>query len=106
MRAAFGSGGSNPSEGLTTESPELVASVREFVGDDNLEVEILATDPWTVRESVAEEYSKAGFDADILGDAAHRHPPTYGLGSNTFIQDAYNLALKTAFVLIHLSLRF
>ncbi|KAK7702411.1 hypothetical protein SLS64_009703 [Diaporthe eres] len=79
--------------------PELVACVREFVGDDNLEVEILAIDPWAVRESVAEHYAKAGSDAYILGDAAHRHPPTYGLGSNTCIQDAYNLVWKTAFVL-------
>lgn len=97
--AAFGPGGSNPFEGLSTDSPKLIACVREFVGDDKLEVEILAMDPWTVRESVAEAYSKAGSDAYILGDAAHRHPPTYGLGSNTCIQDSYNLAWKTAFVL-------
>ena len=96
--AAFGPGGSNPFEGLTTDSPELVACVREFVGDDTVEVEILAIDPWTVRESVADEYSKTGLDAYILGDAAHRHPPAYGLGSNTCVQDAYNLAWKTAFV--------
>lgn len=99
VMAAFGPGGRNPFEGLTTDSPELVDCVREFVGDDELEVEILALDPWTVRESVAETYSKPGYDAYILGDAAHRHPPTYGLGSNTCIQDAYNLAWKTAFVL-------
>lgn len=98
VMAAFGPGGSNPFEGLTTESPGLVACVREFVGDDDLEVEILAIDPWTVRESVADSYSKAGLDAYILGDAAHRHPPAYGLGSNTCVQDAYNLAWKTAFV--------
>jgi hypothetical protein len=96
--AAFGPGGSNPFEGLTTDSPELVACVREFVGDDTVEVEILAIDPWTVRESVADEYSKTGLDVYILGDAAHRHPPAYGLGSNTCVQDAYNLAWKTAFV--------
>lgn len=28
----------------------------------------------------------------------HRHPPFNGLGSNTCIQDAYNLAWKIAFV--------
>ncbi|KAH8773575.1 FAD binding domain-containing protein [Diaporthe sp. PMI_573] len=98
VMAAFGPGGSNPFEGLTTDSPELVACVREFVGDDTVEVEILAIDPWTVRESVADEYSKTGLDVYILGDAAHRHPPAYGLGSNTCVQDAYNLAWKTAFV--------
>jgi 2,4-dichlorophenol 6-monooxygenase len=34
----------------------------------------------------------------IMGDAAHRHPPSNGLGSNTSIQDAYNLAWKLAAV--------
>jgi 2,4-dichlorophenol 6-monooxygenase len=29
----------------------------------------------------------------------HRHPPSNGLGSNTSVQDAYNLAWKLAFVL-------
>jgi 2,4-dichlorophenol 6-monooxygenase len=34
-----------------------------------------------------------------MGDACHRHPPSNGLGSNTSIQDAYNLAWKLAYVL-------
>jgi 2,4-dichlorophenol 6-monooxygenase len=33
------------------------------------------------------------------GDAVHRHPPSNGLGSNTSIQDAWNLAWKIAYVL-------
>lgn len=33
-----------------------------------------------------------------LGDAVHRHPPFNGLGSNTCIQDAFNLAWKIAYV--------
>eukprot|EP00922_Rhytidocystis_sp_ex-Travisia-forbesii_P005982 GHVS01008685.1.p1 GENE.GHVS01008685.1~~GHVS01008685.1.p1 ORF type:complete len:827 (+),score=151.73 GHVS01008685.1:78-2558(+) len=35
----------------------------------------------------------------IAGDAAHVHPPTYGQGMNTGIQDAYNLGWKLACVL-------
>jgi 2,4-dichlorophenol 6-monooxygenase len=35
----------------------------------------------------------------LLGDAAHRHPPTGGLGLNSAIQDAYNLCWKLAAVL-------
>ena len=31
------------------------------------------------------------------GDATHRHPPSSGLGSNTCIQDAFNLAWKLAY---------
>lgn len=33
-----------------------------------------------------------------LGDAIHRHPPTLGLGSNTCIQDAFNLSWKIAMI--------
>ncbi len=33
-----------------------------------------------------------------MGDAVHRHPPSNGLGSNTSIQDAFNLAWKLAMV--------
>lgn len=33
-----------------------------------------------------------------LGDAVHRHPPFNGLGSNSCIQDAFNLAWKVAYV--------
>ena len=32
------------------------------------------------------------------GDAIHRHPPSSGLGLNTCIQDAHNLAWKLAYV--------
>jgi hypothetical protein len=38
------------------------------------------------------------FSSYCLGDAIHRHPPTLGLGSNTCIQDAFNLAWKIAMV--------
>lgn len=33
-----------------------------------------------------------------FGDSTHRHPPFNGLGSNTCIQDAFNLAWKIAYV--------
>jgi 2,4-dichlorophenol 6-monooxygenase len=35
----------------------------------------------------------------LLGDAAHRHPPTGGLGLNTAVHDTYNLCWKIAAVL-------
>jgi hypothetical protein len=83
---------------LTTKSQELADFVRYLVGDHSIDVEVLAIDPWTVRESVAESYSTTDRNVFILGDAAHRNPPTFGLGSNTSIQDAYNLAWKVAYV--------
>src|SRR5262249_23726692 len=35
----------------------------------------------------------------LVGDAAHRHPPTGGLGLNSAIQDAHNLCWKISAVL-------
>ena len=35
----------------------------------------------------------------LAGDAAHRHPPANGLGTNTSIQDSYNLCWKLREVL-------
>ena len=42
--------------------------------------------------------SNLPFPRFCLGDAVHRHPPFNGLGSNTCIQDAFNLAWKLAYV--------
>ncbi|KAH6857580.1 FAD binding domain-containing protein [Alternaria alternata] len=98
VMVAFGPGGTNPFEGFTAESPEIVDLVRELVGDATVHVKVLRIDPWTVREAIADQYSNADGNVFLLGDAAHRHPPTFGLGSNTCIQDAYNLAWKVAYV--------
>ncbi|KAF5865429.1 hypothetical protein ETB97_003687 [Aspergillus alliaceus] len=80
------------------ERPELVDAVRDLMGDDSVDIEILRVDSWAVHESVAEQYSLGGQNAFLLDDAAHLHPPAYGLGSNTCVQDAYNLAWKVAYV--------
>ncbi|KAI1814931.1 FAD binding domain-containing protein [Poronia punctata] len=83
---------------LTPESPELIELVHQIIGDDTVDVKVHRLDPWTVQESVALKYSVEGRNLWILGDAAHRHPPAHGNGSNTCLQDAYNLAWKVAFV--------
>lgn len=44
----FGEKGSNTFEGLTTQSPELVDCVRELIGDERVDIEILRVDPWTI----------------------------------------------------------
>ncbi|KAK6067261.1 2,4-dichlorophenol 6-monooxygenase [Seiridium cupressi] len=69
--------------------------VQEFIGDDT-PAEILNISKWFINEIVAEEYSRGNIFC--LGDAVHRHPPMNGLGSNTCIQDAFNLAWKIAYV--------
>ena len=82
---------------LTPQSPELIQFVKELIGDDTVDVGILRLDPWVIRDTVAGKFSSER-NVFLLGDAAHRHPPAYGLGSNTCIQDAYNLAWKVAYV--------
>ncbi len=71
--------------------------VRESIGDPSIEVKIKGISPWQINHVVAAHYRKGR--VFIAGDAAHRHPPTNGLGSNTSIQDSYNLAWKLALVL-------
>ncbi len=71
--------------------------VRESIGEPSIEVKIKAISPWQINHVVAAQYRKGR--VFLAGDAAHRHPPTNGLGSNTSIQDSYNLAWKLALVL-------
>ncbi|CAH0051948.1 unnamed protein product [Clonostachys solani] len=74
---------------------EFLGRVKQFIGDDT-PVEILNISRWYINETVAENYSVG--NVFCLGDAVHRHPPMNGLGSNTCIQDAFNLAWKIALV--------
>jgi 2,4-dichlorophenol 6-monooxygenase len=76
---------------------EAVSIVRNLVGDESLDVTVTSTSTWTVNEMYAGCYSKGR--VHCMGDAVHRHPPTNGLGSNTSIQDSYNLCWKLKFVL-------
>jgi 2,4-dichlorophenol 6-monooxygenase len=69
---------------------------RQLVGDPNLEIELISANTWTVNNMYATHMQKGR--VFIMGDAAHRHPPSNGLGSNTSIQDAFNLAWKLAAV--------
>ncbi|MEX5563220.1 FAD-dependent monooxygenase [Pseudophaeobacter sp. 1A16562] len=69
---------------------------RQLVGDPELEIELLSANTWTVNDTYATQMSRGR--VFIMGDAAHRHPPSNGLGSNTSIQDAFNLAWKLAAV--------
>jgi 2,4-dichlorophenol 6-monooxygenase len=78
-------------------SPEEVKRrVRLLVGDPELEIEINTTSVWHVNQAHAPVYSKGRVFCG--GDAVHRHPPSSGLGSNTCMQDAFNLAWKLAYV--------
>jgi 2,4-dichlorophenol 6-monooxygenase len=69
----------------------------DLIGDDTIPIEIQSVSTWTVNNLYAERNSSGR--VFCMGDAVHRHPPSNGLGSNTSIQDAFNLAWKLAMVL-------
>jgi 2,4-dichlorophenol 6-monooxygenase len=71
--------------------------VHDLVGDPTVPVRITSTSLWTVNHSYATEFSSGR--VFCAGDAVHRHPPSNGLGSNTSVQDSFNLAWKLAMVL-------
>lgn len=79
-------------------TPDFATGVaRQLVGDPKLEIELLSANTWTVNNRYATRTSNRR--VFCMGDAIHRHPPSNGLGSNTSIQDSFNLAWKLAMVL-------
>ncbi|MDP9188199.1 MAG: FAD-dependent monooxygenase [Actinomycetota bacterium] len=87
---------------IEDEPPELTEAeatkiAHNLIGDDTIPLEITSTSLWTNNRMWAGRYSEGR--VHCMGDACHRHPPSNGLGSNTSIQDAYNLTWKLALVL-------
>ena len=58
--------------------------------------EVLAVAPWHMSAQIAERYRDGRIF--LVGDAAHRFPPTGGLGLNTGVADVHNLVWKLAAV--------
>ncbi|WP_428339014.1 FAD-dependent monooxygenase [Mycobacterium sp.] len=75
----------------------MVPRVRELLKLPDLELEVHGINHWVLEGILADKYQVGR--AFIAGDAAHRHPPTTGLGLNTAFGDAHNLAWKLALVL-------
>jgi 2,4-dichlorophenol 6-monooxygenase len=76
---------------------EIEEQVRATIGAP-LPVKILEdVSVWSVNDAIASHYTVGR--VLCMGDAVHRHSPSNGLGSNTSVQDAFNLAWKLAFVL-------
>jgi 2,4-dichlorophenol 6-monooxygenase len=72
------------------------AGVRERLGIADLDLSVLRFMRWRIEAVLADRYREGR--VFIAGDAAHRHSPFGGLGLNTGIQDAHNLAWKLAAV--------
>lgn len=75
----------------------VIEQIRTLVGDPDLDIEIESRSFWYVNQQYAEHYQSGRVICG--GDAVHRHPPSSGLGSNTSVQDAFNIAWKLAFVI-------
>jgi len=65
------------------------------IGDHPLDVKLITR--WTVGGVLADRFRSGR--VFVLGDAAHRHPPTGGLGLVSAIHDAQNVCWKLALVL-------
>ncbi len=87
-----------PVEDPRAESDEQVeADVRAALGLPDVEMEIHRITRWTIEAVIATAFSSGR--VFLVGDAAHRHPPTGGLGLTSGIQDTHNLCWKLAAVL-------
>lgn len=76
---------------------QVEADMRKALGIGDHPVEIHKITRWTLEGVVASQLRVGR--VFLVGDAAHRHPPTGGLGLTSAVQDAHNLAWKLAAVL-------
>ena len=76
---------------------QVEADAREALGVPDLPMKIHKITRWSVEAVLASSF-RAG-RVLLVGDAAHRHPPTGGLGLTSAIHDAQNLCWKLALVM-------
>jgi 2,4-dichlorophenol 6-monooxygenase len=76
---------------------KVEADVRTSLGIGDMPMTIHKITRWSVDAVMAERFQVGR--VFLVGDAAHRHPPTGGLGLTSAIHDAHNLSWKLAAVL-------
>lgn len=75
----------------------LKKRIQTALGNENIPIEISSISFWRMTCQIADRFRKGR--AFLVGDAAHRFPPTGGLGMNSGIGDVQNLCWKLALVL-------
>ena len=86
-----------PDDPRMPEEDAVEAMVRESLGIEDLPVEVHRLTRWEVGAVLAERFRDGR--VFLVGDAAHRHPPTGALGLTSAVHDAHNLCWKLAAVL-------
>lgn len=71
--------------------------IQSFVDGADINIKLISHSTWEMAALNAEHYRQGRIF--LVGDAAHRMPPTGGMGMNTGFADAVNLAWKLAYVL-------
>lgn len=85
-------------EGPEDYSTERLASVvRSAIGTEDVDVEIEGVFSWRISAALSDKFRTGR--VFLVGDAAHRFPPSGGFGMNSGLQDAHNLAWKLDLVL-------
>jgi 2,4-dichlorophenol 6-monooxygenase len=86
-----------PDDPAQFDAESVVPRLKELLRLPDLNPKIIRMNNWKVQGVLARRFQEGRIF--LAGDAAHRHPPTTGLGLNTAVQDAQNLTWKLAAVL-------
>lgn len=86
-----------PDDPAQFDAESVVPRLKELLRLPDIDPRIIRMNNWKVQGVLARTFREGRIF--LAGDAAHRHPPTTGLGLNTAVQDAHNLAWKLAAVL-------
>jgi len=75
----------------------VIADMKALLGLPDLEAKIHVVSRWSMEGILANRFQVGR--VFMVGDAAHKHPPTGGLGLTSAVHDAHNLCWKIAAVL-------
>ncbi|KAH6990178.1 FAD binding domain-containing protein [Ilyonectria destructans] len=84
-------------ENLPLEAETLASRGRQLLKIPDLKMDVIKVSRWVLERTLVSKYQDGRIF--LAGDAAHKRPPTTGLGLNTAIEDSLNLAWKLSFVL-------